>query len=135
MKKDNKTKKKGILIALLLIVIIILLVILFFLISAYGFDASTEVSYSEFQEMWEAGDVKQVVINFNDSRFMFYDYAEISYATDNPDYADFKKDLLESGVEVKSNTKRNLITIGINVIVVIFEAFFMLLQFLSLSVF
>lgn len=67
---------------------------------------SEDVSYTTFLEYMDEGRVDSVHVNFAEKRMFFYmdSSEEAVYETENPMYAGFKKDLLESGVEVVTLT-------------------------------
>ena len=60
-----------------------------------------EVKYEEFLKMADKKNVKKIVWSEKKDAFTFYDKDEKPYATENPKYEDFKKDMLEKGIEVK----------------------------------
>lgn len=107
MKRNNKSAVFSILSALVLTTFI------FFVLflnanSTYGLK---EVTYNEFTSMAKANKVEEVVINFSNSTFQFVDKDGKNYETSNPNYDDFKKDLLEMGIKVteKNNVNANSI--------------------------
>ena len=69
-----------------------------------------KVSYNEFMTMTKENKVDKVSICFTDNTFEFNDFENIRYETDNPKYDDFKKDLLEMGVEVEVIENKNTTT-------------------------
>ena len=60
-----------------------------------------EVKYEEFLKMSDKKNVKKIVWSEKKDAFTFYDKDEKPYSTENPKYEDFKKDMLEKGIEVK----------------------------------
>ena len=60
-----------------------------------------EVKYEEFLKMTNKKNVKKIVWSEKKDAFTFYDKAKKPYSTENPKYEDFKKDMLEKGIEVK----------------------------------
>lgn len=60
-----------------------------------------EVKYEEFLKMTDKKNVKKIVWSEKKDAFTFYDKDEKPYSTENPKYEDFKKDMLEKGIEVK----------------------------------
>lgn len=60
-----------------------------------------EVKYEEFLKMADKKNVKKIVWSEKKDAFTFYDKDEKPYSTENPKYEDFKKDMLEKGIEVK----------------------------------
>ena len=70
-----------------------------------------EVTYNEFKNMAKENQVDKVIINFSDSEFDFVDKEGKSYITSNPNYDEFKLDLLEMGVKVIEEEKINTMSI------------------------
>ena len=60
-----------------------------------------EVKYEEFLKMADKKNVKKIVWSEKKDAFTFYDKDEKPYSTENPKYEDFKKDMIEKGIEVK----------------------------------
>lgn len=60
-----------------------------------------EVKYEEFLKMADKKNVKKIVWSEKKDAFTLYDKDEKPYSTENPKYEDFKKDMLEKGIEVK----------------------------------
>ena len=60
-----------------------------------------EVKYEAFLKMADKKNVKKIVWSEKKDAFTFYDKDEKPYSTENPKYEDFKKDMLEKGIEVK----------------------------------
>lgn len=60
-----------------------------------------EVKYEEFLKMADKKNVKKIAWSEKKDAFTFYDKDEKPYSTENPKYEDFKKDMLEKGIEVK----------------------------------
>lgn len=60
-----------------------------------------EVKYEEFLKMADKKNVKKIAWSDKKDAFTFYDKDEKQYSTENPKYEDFKKDMLEKGIEVK----------------------------------
>lgn len=96
-KNNKKNKSRGLTTAA--IVLMIAIVTLLNSLSANVEDNG--VKYEEFLEMVEAGSVKTITWAKNDETMSFVDSDEKLYTTENPKYDDFKKDMLEKGVEVK----------------------------------
>jgi cell division protease FtsH len=80
-----------------------------------------EVAYTDFMKDIEDKRVKKVVINLNNTKFTFYDNKNIKYKTDNPKDKDFKKFLLEKGIDVDEKTSINIATI-VSVLLLILSA-------------
>lgn len=103
MKRNNKGAIFSILSALVLTTFIFS--ILFLNVnSEYGLK---EVTYNEFKSMAKANKVEEVIINFSNSTFQFLDKDGKNYETSNPNYDDFKKDLLEMGIKVTEKNSVN----------------------------
>jgi len=76
------------------------------------------ISYAEFLERVEKKEVESIEINLDKNEFIFTDNNENTYITENPKYDNFKKDMLEKGIEVKEMKSFNfsvLISLFINV--------------------
>ena len=67
------------------------------------------VTYEEFLQYAEEDKVEQVKINLSEEKFEFsLEDTNDRYITDNPRYSEFKKDLLEMGIEVKEQKDADL---------------------------
>ncbi|MEE0929972.1 MAG: ATP-dependent metallopeptidase FtsH/Yme1/Tma family protein [Acutalibacteraceae bacterium] len=94
-------------------VLLCLLPVLLLLVVLASFNTTGQVedytvTYEEFQNMIKNGKVEEVTIDLNAETFTFkVEDKEHSYQTTNPRYDDFKKDLLEQGVEVKEKKDFN----------------------------
>lgn len=64
-------------------------------------DKVTEISYNQFNQMVDNKEVKEVLINLKSDTFTIIDNNDKKYATDNPKYSEFKKDLLIKDVKIK----------------------------------
>lgn len=60
-----------------------------------------EIKYEKFLKMTENNKVKQIIWSDNKDTFTFYDTKNKIYSSENPKYDDFKKDMLEKGIDVK----------------------------------
>lgn len=60
-----------------------------------------EVKYEEFLKMADKKNVKKIAWSEKKDAFTFYDKNEKLYSTENPKYDDFKKEMLEDGIEVE----------------------------------
>ena len=64
-------------------------------------DDAKEVKYEKFLEMVDDKKVKDIKWSEDEETITFSDKKDKSYTTANPKYEDFKKDMLEKGIEVK----------------------------------
>lgn len=64
-------------------------------------DSAKEVKYEKFLEMIDDKKVKDIKWSEDEETITFSDKKDKSYTTANPKYEDFKKDMLEKGIEVK----------------------------------
>lgn len=60
-----------------------------------------EIKYEKFLKMTEDNKVKRIIWSDNKDTFTFYDTKNKIYSSENPKYDDFKKDMLEKGINVK----------------------------------
>lgn len=60
-----------------------------------------EIKYEKFLKMTEDNKVKRIIWSDNKDTFTFYDTKNKIYSSENPKYDDFKKDMLEKGIDVK----------------------------------
>lgn len=67
-------------------------------------DPVEEVSYNQFEEMVEKGELQEVTINFLDAKFSFTDKKGNLYTTDNPRSETFKTYLLKNDIKVVEKT-------------------------------
>lgn len=125
MKRNNKGAIFSILSALVLTTFIFSILFLN-ANSEYGLK---EVTYNEFKSMAKANKVEEVIINFSNSTFQFLDKDGKNYETSNPNYDDFKKDLLEMGIKVKEKNNVN----ATSVFSIIFNLAFIGIMFYFLS--
>lgn len=99
MKKKPNKKMRNIIAA-----IITLIAIVVFVqnneSSEKDFKGATETSYSEFLSMVDNKKVKEVHFYEPRDHFFFKTQDDKIFKTDNPEYDDFKKEMLESGVKV-----------------------------------
>ena len=81
----------------------------------FSIKGQQECMYTEFQEKLEKDSVDSVYIDFegeiSDNKFYFYSEEQL-YLTDNPNYDDFKKDLLSYDVKIypKEEVKEGVFT-------------------------
>lgn len=61
-----------------------------------------DISYSEFKEMVAKGEIDYVLMTENLQTMTVYTKDGNSYSTLNPDYDEYKKDLLDSGIDVRT---------------------------------
>lgn len=67
------------------------------------FPEPSSVSYVEFTKMVEKGTVSKITID-SDSGKMTFETKTKKYSTDNPEYKNFKKDMLEKNINVEENS-------------------------------
>ena len=60
-----------------------------------------EIKYEKFLKMTKDNKVKRIIWSDNKDTFTFYDTKNKIYSSENPKYDDFKKDMLEKGIDVK----------------------------------
>lgn len=60
-----------------------------------------KIKYEKFLKMTEDNKVKRIIWSDNKDTFTFYDTKNKIYSSENPKYDDFKKDMLEKGIDVK----------------------------------
>ena len=60
-----------------------------------------EIKYEKFLKMIEDNKVKRIIWSDNKDTFTFYDTKNKIYSSENPKYDEFKKDMLEKGIDVK----------------------------------
>lgn len=103
--KGNNTKTIKIIRWTLGIMLMVLMAVGIFngkaIIQKFKNNTPKEVKYEEFLKMTNKKNVKKIVWSEKKDTFTFYDKAEKPYSTENPKYEDFKKDMLEKGIEVK----------------------------------
>lgn len=103
--KGNNTKTIKIVRWTLGIMLMVLMAVGIFngkaIIQKFKNNTPKEVKYEEFLKMADKKNVKKIVWSEKKDAFTFYDKAEKPYSTENPKYEDFKKDMLEKGIEVK----------------------------------
>lgn len=112
MKKDGKKNNGKITIKVLITVFALLFSVIFGFALIFGNSDGVieEKPYDEFYALVESGKVETININYNDDSFVFtVEGDETVYSTDNPRYSEFKKDMLENGVEVKEKESLNII--------------------------
>jgi len=74
------------------------------------------ISYNEFMEMVENKEIDNIEINLTNDTFEVEDHNGNHYLTDNPKYSNFKKDMLEQGVEVSEYKTINYMSGLFNII-------------------
>lgn len=103
--KGNNTKTIKIIRWTLGIMLMVLMAVGIFngkaIIQKFKNNTPKEVKYEEFLKMADKKNVKKIVWSEKKDAFTFYDKDEKPYSTENPKYEDFKKDMLEKGIEVK----------------------------------
>lgn len=113
MKKNNPNKpptkrQKIIWTSFIVICILLIGVMIYGVVNAKNLksfkDGSPkEVKYEKFLDMVEDKKVKKIKWSDDDETFTFYDKKDKAYSTANPKYDDFKKDMLEKGIDVKES--------------------------------
>lgn len=63
-----------------------------------------ELTHQEFQQMVDKDEVKSIVIIRNTEKLLIEDKDKKMYEAESPNYESFKKELLESGIEVSMKT-------------------------------
>lgn len=104
--KDNLKKKLGknrIVSTIMIIFIVICIVIGCSPTTRNAIKNSTpkEIKYEKFLKMTDDNKVKRIIWSDNKDTFTFYDTKNKIYSSENPKYDDFKKDMLEKGIDVK----------------------------------
>lgn len=64
---------------------------------------SKEIKYEKFLDMVDKDEIKKIEWSDNKESFYFYDKDGNTYLSENPKYENFKKDMLEKGIEVKES--------------------------------
>lgn len=98
-----------------IIVLIASILLMVAFTQAFG-NTQTKLSYSKFMEKVNANKIEKVIINLSDSTFVAVGKNEKMYTVDNPKYDNFKKDLLEKGVEVTEEHATSYVNLMFNVL-------------------
>lgn len=98
-----------------IIVLIASILLMVAFTQAFG-NTQTKLSYSKFMEKVNANKIEKVMINLSDSTFVAVGKNEKMYTVDNPKYDNFKKDLLEKGVEVTEEHATSYVNLMFNVL-------------------
>ena len=121
MKKLNENK----FINRMIYSILIILTILTIAVSQANALSSNKMSYDKFIKMAQNKEIANVNIDLKATTFIATDNNDKHYTVDNPKYDNFKKDLLEYGIEVKETGNINyagylfnVIQIGIMIFIV-----------------
>lgn len=121
MKKLNENK----FINRMIYSILIILTILTIAVSQANALSSNKMSYDKFIKMAQNKEIANVNIDLKATTFIATDNNDKRYTVDNPKYDNFKKDLLEYGIEVKETGNINyagylfnVIQIGIMIFIV-----------------
>ena len=104
--KDNLKKKLGknrIVSTIMVIFIVICIVVGCSPTMRNAIKNSTpkEIKYEKFLKMTDDNKIKRIIWSDNKDTFTFYDTKNKIYSSENPKYDDFKKDMLEKGIDVK----------------------------------
>lgn len=111
MKKNNEKISNKFIYALLIVIVLLSLSV-----SYMNGNSVTKLSYDKFVKMAENKEIKDVSINLKDSTFTATDTNKQRYTVDNPKYDNFKKDLLEYGIDVKEDNSSNYTSIIFNLL-------------------
>lgn len=98
-----------------IIVLIASILLMVAFTQAFG-NTQTKLSYSKFMGKVNANKIEKVMINLSDSTFVAVGKNEKMYTVDNPKYDNFKKDLLEKGVEVTEEHATSYVNLMFNVL-------------------
>lgn len=104
MKKLNIDKNK---ILNIIVYSLLIFIVLFSLWASQTKTDDSKLSYDKFIKMAKNKEISTVMINLNDTTFVATDNHKKNYTVDNPKYDNFKKDLLEYGIEVKESRTTN----------------------------
>ena len=107
MNKNNKNAIVSILTAFILCAFIFTI----FFLNNKGEFGVKEITYNEFVSMAKDSKVKEVMIDFTDSEFTFIDVEDKYYTTSNPNYDEFKLDMLKMGIKVTEKDSFNIYSI------------------------
>ena len=110
-------KKKRVILISILIVIALIIIGIGFRIN--NDNKTTYVTYKEFLEELESGNILAVTIEDNIVEFSKKNNKEIYY-TDNPEYDNFKEELLLNGVKVETNSTEENIAFVFDVLFYLF---------------
>lgn len=100
MKKLNIDKNK---ILNIIVYSLLIFIVLFSLWTSQTKTDNSKLSYDKFIKMAKNKEISTVMINLNDTTFVATDNHKKNHTVDNPKYDNFKKDLLEYGIEVKES--------------------------------
>lgn len=100
-KNNNRRNPRKKLIGILLLSIFIVLGFNFFDLKN---SHEREITFSQFNEMVDNGEVKEVIYGYNNKNLIITDNNNNNYYTSNPKYPEFKKDYLEKGIKITENT-------------------------------
>lgn len=92
----DKNKKQELVVLIVFFSILIIATIL----ANMDFKKANSISYNEFIELVERGEVEEVIISFSSDKFEFIDKNGKTFETDNPRDTNFKKYLLEKNINV-----------------------------------
>ena len=109
MFKEDRSKKKKNRKLLLILGLVIATSILagLYLYQAEKKKNIIDLGYKEFITMVEKGQIGELEIDMTSSKLQFKDTKGKEYETENPKSTDFKKYLLESGIEVKETSEKS----------------------------
>ena len=108
---DSKTYQKPIIdknkILNIIVYSLLIFIVLFSLWTSQTKTDNSKLSYDKFIKMAKNKEISTVMINLNDTTFVATDNHKKNHTVDNPKYDNFKKDLLEYGIEVKESRTTN----------------------------
>ena len=99
---DNNDNKKSSKKMLGMLVLAVFIVLGFNFLNAKS-NFGKEISFIQFNQMVENGDVKEIAYGEHNKNLIITDKNNNNYHTSNPKYPEFKKDYLEKGVKIIEN--------------------------------
>lgn len=109
----NKNKKKNKFLFAIALIIIPIFLGLYYILTSPSIE---NISYNDFISMVENKEINNIEINLTNDTFKVEDNNGNYYLTDNPKYSNFKKEMLEHGVEVLEYEKVNYFNGLINIL-------------------
>lgn len=103
--KDKKiTDRQRTVYSVITIILVVFLIIGALMVKNNPKNSIKEIRYEKFMQMVDAGDVKKIKWTEDAETIQVYDKDNKAYKTANPRYEDFKKDMLEQGIDVEEKT-------------------------------
>lgn len=103
--KDKKiTDRQRTVYSVITIILVVFLIIGALMVKNNPKNSIKEIRYEKFMQMVDAGDVKKIKWTEDAETIQVYDKDNKAYKTANPRYEDFKKDMLEHGIDVEEKT-------------------------------